>query len=158
MVSDLRRKLLKRNYPVQTYGADERLHVGEFNTGLHAKLTKEVLLKKAEGAIKKSKERGIALKVSEHPENKDILLLEFDLPITPEVRKRFKTIDEYEADTGKFAGHSVEVNRQSGIVTLNLGNRGTVILSPRQSKEYLELVEKIGVMKAKGKAEHSRVY
>ncbi len=155
---ELARRLLEEGFPVTVYGADERFHVGEFSPKLK-QIPKEKLLKEAKTVIKESTERGIGIKSFIHPENKNIIVLEFTPTITDVVRKRYGTAEEFEKDAGKYSGHSIEINKQTGIVTLNLGNRGTVALSEKQVQEYLELVKKFNAVKSKEeKAKESRIY
>jgi nucleoside-diphosphate-sugar epimerase len=104
-----------------------------------------------EKILKKEIDKGLELRVCKSTFNPENVYIEF-IP-TPVDRVGKKMTEKEFNNYQKFWGHHIEIGKDTGFITLGIGNRGTTSLSEEQRKYYSDMVRKLredSFKKAKG--------
>ena len=146
MVNILRKKLEKKKVPVTDYMGIERLHLGQFGDPRFRKLTIQKTGEALEKVIKNRKERGLVVNIKKSPIDEKSILIVFEPSATDATRKKY-TYEQWNKETGNYAGHAIEINTRTGIITYDIANRGAAKLTNKQREEYLRIFDALRKIK-----------
>jgi len=146
MVNIFRKRLEKKKVPVTDYMGIERLHLGQFGDSRFRKLTIQKTGEVLDKVIKNRKERGLEVHIKKLPIDEKVILIEFEPRVTDAVRKKW-TADKWNKETGNYAGHAIEIDTRTGIITYELANRGAAKLTGKQREEYLRIFDALRKIK-----------
>jgi hypothetical protein len=148
MVNIFRKRLEKKGLPITDYYGVERLHIGQYGDPRFKKLTIKKVGQTLDKIITERKERGLRVWIKKSPIDDKSILVVFEPHQTEEMRKRYSSFDKWNKDTGKYAGHAIEINTKTGIITYELANRGTSRLTEKQRKEYMRIFNALRKIKS----------
>ena len=146
MVNIFRKKLEKKKVPITDYMGIERLHLGQYGDPRFRNLTIKETGQILDKVIKNRKERGLIVHIKKLPIDEKVILVEFEPYPTDEVRKKL-TSHEWNKEAGNYAGHAIEINTKTGIITYELANRGAAKLTGKQREECLRIFDALRKIK-----------